>query len=392
MENIKIGIVGIGNMGSAHLNCIYNGEIDGLKVTAVWEKNPMRIKAVKEEYSDIIVYDDYDKMLEKAYIDAVLISTPHPLHSQMGIQALKADKHLLVEKPIDITVSKAKMINDLAQESNKVFGIMFNQRTNNLFSIARDIVKSGQLGELKRSNWIITNWYRTQSYYDSGSWRATWGGEGGGVLLNQAPHQLDLWQWICGMPKSVTAFCNIAKYHNIEVEDEAIIHTTYENGATGSFITSTGEYPGTNRLEISGTLGKLVIEEGVLKHWKLKEDEHLVCKTSPLNSPEIEMEYTEYKAEYEPGHKGILQNFTNSIINNEPLIAPGIEGINELIISNAAYLSNWKGNVKINIPFDKEEFDSFLSINKDKSKFKGNFISNDNENNINYTSRWKVHW
>jgi len=295
----------------------------------------------------------------------------------------------LLEKPVDITVTKAKELNEYSKKIDKVFCIMFNQRTNSLFAKAKQMIDDGELGELKRSVWVITNWYRTQSYYDSGSWRATWAGEGGGVLLNQAPHNLDLWQWICGMPKSVTAFCNEAKYHDIEVEDEATIYTEYENGATGVFITSTGDFPGTNRLEISGTKGKIVIEEGILKHWKLVEDERTVCVTSNNSYCYIENSYQEFATKTESGHKGILRNFANAILKDEKLLAPGIEGINELTISNAAYLSQWTRNSKIELPIDAEKFDLFLTEKSKKSKFKKqNNIQLSNE----YNERWKVRW
>lgn len=185
---------------------------------------------------------------------------------------------------------------------------MLNQRTNPLFQKARDIVQGGQLGELKRTVWIITNWYRTQYYYDSGTWRATWAGEGGGVLLNQAPHNLDLWQWICGMPKMVAASCDIACYHRIEVEDDATIFTRYENGAAGVFITSTGETPGTNRLEIAGTLGKLVLEGGKLKWWKLNQLEDVVRYSSDEDFLHVPFDYTELLPEgKESAHAGICK-------------------------------------------------------------------------------------
>ncbi len=389
MDKVKIGIAGIGNMGSGHLSCIKNGDVNGLTVTAVCDINPEKLKNAKEKYPDLDCYSDFDEMLSKSDTDAVLIATPHPFHCDMGMAALKAGKHVLLEKPVDITVSKAMAMNEAAQSQSKVFSLMFNQRTNSLFRKAKELIAENKLGEIKRSVWIITNWYRTQSYYNSGSWRATWKGEGGGVLLNQAPHNLDLWQWICGMPETVTAYCSIAKFHNIEVEDEASIYTTYKNGATGVFITSTGDCPGTNRLEISGTKGKIVIEDGVLKHWKLKQDEREVCRTSPNGFCSIENEYSEYKSEGESAHRGILQNFTNAILHNEPLIAPGVDGINELTLSNAAYLSDWKGNVPIKIPFDCEEFDCLLKEKADKSSYKDTAADSKSED---CSKRWQVRW
>ncbi len=388
-KKVKIGIVGIGNMGTAHLNCIKNGEIKGLCVTAVCDNSPSRFDFLRENYADTEVYSNYKELISSENVDAVLICTPHPSHCEIAEAALRAGKHILVEKPIDISVTKAERLNALAKDSGRVFGIMFNQRTNDLFQKAREIVTSGELGQLKRSAWIITNWYRTQGYYDSGAWRATWAGEGGGVLLNQAPHNLDLWQWICGMPKSITAFCNIAKFHNIEVEDEATIYTEYENGATGVFITSTGDLPGTNRLEISGSKGKLVIENGVLKHWKLHTDERQLCFGTAFEGNDSDYEYIEYKSQGETAHRGILQNFTDAVLFDEPLLASGIEGINELTISNAAYLSQWQGNEKIEIPFDSSKFDRLLKKRTKVSKFKTETISLPNGK---YKPRWQVNW
>lgn len=312
------------------------------------------------------------------------------MHAEIAIEALKKEKHVLLEKPEDIKVSKAEILNDTAKKSGRVFGIMFNQRTNGLFGEARRLVRSGELGKLKRSVWIITNWYRTEAYYRSGTWRATWAGEGGGVLLNQAPHNLDLWQWICGVPETVTAFCNVGKYHNIEVEDEATIYTTYKDGATGVFITSTGDLPGTNRFEITGTKGKVVIENGVLKHWKLPEDERVTCKESNKFFVDAKCEYREFTCEKETGHRGILCNFTNAILKGEQLLAPGYDGINELTISNAAYLSEWSGNKAISLPFDEQAFDKMLEQRVETSKYRpGNKPS---AHSGTYSDRWQVNW
>jgi len=389
MKYIKIGIIGVGNMGSAHLHCIYRSEVEGLKVTSICDICEEQLQRIAVIHPELATYVDYEEMLQQADIDAVLIATPHPLHAKIAIDALKKNKHVLLEKPIDISVFQAKKLNEEATFQDKVFGIMYNQRTNLLFQRARELVQNGSLGELKRTTWIITNWYRTQHYYDSGYWRATWAGEGGGVLVNQAPHNLDLWQWICGMPESVTAFCNVAKYHNIEVEDEAILHTTYQNGATGVFVTSTGEAPGTNRLEVVGTRGKMVIEDGILKHWRLKEDEREVCFHATTEYYHIESDYSEYKAPAETGHKGILQNFTNAILYGEELLAKGAEGVNELTISNAAYLSQWKGNQKITLPLDAEEFDSIL-----REKMANSVIAEEHQTRVvdDYSSRWEVKW
>lgn len=395
MNQVRIGIIGVGAIGSAHLQCLYQHKISGMAVTAVCDTDPLKYAALCTNYPDLHVFRDAQSLLSSPFVDAVLISVPHPMHAQIGIEAFRHHKHVLVEKPADIRVSAARKLNEAAKASGLQFGIMFQQRTNPLFQRAHALVQSGELGRLKRSVWIVTNWYRTQAYYDSGSWRATWKGEGGGVLLNQAPHNLDLWQWICGMPDSVTAFLDVAKYHNIEVEDEATLYTRYADGAIGTFITSTGEFPGTNRLEISGTKGKLVLENGVLKHWRLLQEERQVCRNCAQGLPEIEQEYTEYTAHSESAHRGILQNFADAILYGKELLAPGYEGIAGLTLSNAAYLSQWTGNQTISLPFSEETFDALLA---QKAAASNNppplppTADSRTDEKSEYLDRWQVRW
>ena len=319
----------------------------------------------------------------------VLIAVPHPLHADIAIRVFAAGKHVLVEKPMDITLSRGEALAKAAKESGKIFGIMFNQRTGNLFQKAKQIVESGALGQLKRSVWIITNWYRTQAYYDSGAWRATWAGEGGGVLMNQCPHQLDLWQWICGMPEQITAFCDEGKYHHIEVEDNATIVAKFPGGADGLFVTSTGEAPGTNRLEISGSLGKLVLEEGKLKWWRLLEDERQVTAGSELSNTKIPFEYEEFLQEKNNGHRDILQNFANALRFGEKLIAPGCDGLHQLAIQNAAYLSAWKG-MPVILPFDEAEYDALLAKKQAASSYKEKVGTH--KHSSDYSDRWQINW
>lgn len=392
MNKVRVAVIGVGNIGSAHTNSLYSGKIENAELAAICDNDKNKENILKEKFPDVKFYNDYNLLLNDNEIDAVIISVPHPLHSEIALKALKHNKNVLTEKPADIRADKAAEVIKAAKLSKSVFAIMFNQRTNPLFKKAKQIVSSGELGELKRAVWIVTNWYRSQSYYDSGSWRATWAGEGGGVLLNQAPHNLDILQWICGMPESVSAKTSIAKYHNIEVEDDAVINISFKNGAIGTFITSTGEYPGTNRLEISGTGGKIVIENGKLCFYKLKTDEKTVRFSDKNMSPKIETEYSEIlPAEKETAHRGIIQNFVNAILFGEKLISPGEEGINELLISNAAYLSSWNDSKSVPIPFDNKEFDKKLSALQKKSSYKpekGN-ISNYSGD---YSSRWSVKW
>ncbi len=391
MKSLNIAVIGIGNIGSAHANCIYGGEIEGLTLKAICDINEEKLQNFRDKYEGIETFTDYKALITSKKVDAVIISVPHPLHSKIARFALENGLHVMLEKPIDIKVSEAKKLIKTAEKTDKVFAIMFNQRTNPLFVKAKEIMESGKLGSLKRTVWIVTNWYRTQYYYDSGDWRATWAGEGGGVLLNQAPHNLDIWQWICGMPKEVTAFCDVAKYHNIEVEDDVTIVTRYKNGAVGTFITSTGECPGTNRLEISGTKGKIVIENGVFKWWKLEPDEREICKTAKSSFPEIQCDYEEILQDgSETAHKGILQNFANAVLKGEKLISPGADGVLELSISNAAYLSSWLGNVPVKLPVDTRKFDALLKERQEKSCFKNNGVRR--KLSTKYSQRWQVNW
>lgn len=391
MKTVKVAVIGIGNMGFAHAACIAENQINCMSLTAVCDISEKKLAEFSEKYPNIKRYTSYEELLGDKICDSVIIAVPHPLHAEIAIKAFEYGLNVMLEKPADISVTKVKKLNEAAEKSGKVFSVMFNQRTNPLFAKAREIVQSGELGELKRTVWIITNWFRTQNYYDSGDWRATWSGEGGGVLLNQAPHNLDLWQWICGMPESVTAFCDIAKYHNIEVEDDVTIFTRYKNGATGVFVTSTGEYPGTNRLEISGDLGKIVLENGILKRYKLKEPISEVIKNSKQSFDNIDYDYEEIRQEIpETAHKGILQNFANAVLFGEELISPGRDGIYELTLSNAAYLSEWQGNREITLPFDSKLFDNLLAEKAKQSKRRT--ADSEKSENTSYLPRWQVRW
>lgn len=394
MDMIRVGIIGIGNMGTAHANTIYAGKVNGMKLAAVCDVKEDRRAYCEQAYDGVAVYSDGEEMIKSGRIDMLIVAVPHYYHTDYVKLALENGLHVLTEKPADVLASKAASVHELAKNSGKVFGIMFNQRTNPLFAKAREIVQSGELGELKRSVWIITNWYRTQSYYDSGDWRATWSGEGGGVLLNQAPHNLDLWQWICGMPCKVRGFCDEGKYHNIEVEDDATIFAEYENGATGVFITSTGETPGTNRLEISGDKGKLVLENGSLKWWKLSTPERKFCFESKEGFAQIPCEETEIVPDKpETAHLGILQNFTDHVLHGKDLLCPGYDGIKELSISNAAYLSSWNNSEAIALPLSGEDAKRFadeLKARAEKSDHKEKYTSEKMSGE--YSKRWQVRW
>lgn len=357
MNKLRLGIIGIGNMGSSHAVKVKNNEIPNIELTAICDSNPERLKWAKDTLGDNIkLYENADALFEDNVVDGVLIATPHYDHPSLAIKAFNHNLHVLVEKPAGVYTKQVREMNEAALKSGKVFGIMYNQRTNPIYQKLKDLISSGELGEIKRTNWIITNWYRPQSYYNSGGWRATWAGEGGGVLLNQDPHQLDLWQWICGMPKRVRAFMAFGKFHDIEVEDDVTAYVEYENGATGIFVTSTGETPGTNRLEISGDNGKIVMENDKLTFWRLRVSERKFNAeyTGGFGNPECWVCDIPTEGPYEQ-HPGIMKNWANSILTGTSLLAPGIEGINGLTISNAMHLSAWLDDW-VDLPMNEDLF------------------------------------
>lgn len=370
MNKVRIGIVGFGNMGSGHMQYLSQGEVAGASVEAVCDINPERLLKASERYPSVKLYHDMEAMLNSGEIDAVLIATPHYDHPPLAIKALQRGFHVLIEKPAGVYTKQVREMNLEAEKSGKVFGIMYNQRTNPMYQKVKELVQSGELGVLKRINWII-DWYRPQSYYDSGGWRATWAGEGGGVLLNQDPHQLDLWQWICGMPKRVRAFCSFGKYHSIEVEDEVTAYVEYESGATGVFITSTAMTPETNRFEVLGDRGKIVIENDCMTFHRLRVSERQFNReyTGGFGKPEC------WKCEIPimPGfggqHREITQNFVDAILKGKELLAPGIEGINGLQLSNAMYLSSWI-NDWVELPIDEDLFYEKLKERIDTSTYR----------------------
>lgn len=386
-EILNTGIIGVGNIGSAHAAAIYSGRVRGMRLSALCDTDAERRKKLSEVYPDIPVFESAEELISSGKAQAVIIATPHYGHVPIAVKAFAAGLHVLTEKPAGVACADVRSAIYEAEKSGKKFAVMFNQRTNKLFRAAKDIVSSGCLGEIKRISYVITNWYRKQSYYDSGDWRATWSGEGGGVLINQAPHNLDILQWICGMPESVYAVCGVGRYHDINVEDDATLLMRYKNGATAVFIASTGEFPGTNRLEICGTRGKILIENGKLTHTSLAMDEREYRYSSDSYKNEISVcEVTDEKYN---GHINILENFASSVLLGEALIARGEEAIAELTLSNAAYLSSWLGK-EITLPMDdvlyadmlKGKAEAEVSERREKRE----------ELQFSYKERWNTQW
>lgn len=359
MEKVRFGIVGCGNMGSSHAKNFLEGKIENGYVTAVCDINPIKFNFFKENFGDSIKYfTSAEEMFKSGECDVVMICTPHYDHPPLAILALDNNLNCIVEKPAGVYTLQVKEMIERSKKSDKILGIMFNQRTNPAFIKMREMIRDGKIGQIKRTNWIITNWYRTQFYYDSGSWRATWCGEGGGVLYNQAPHQLDLFQWIVGMmPSKVRAFCHFGKWHDIEVEDDVTCYCEYPNGATGVFITTTADCPGSNRFEVTGSKGKLVFEDNKLFFTELEVDERVHCFeakegfVSPPKKPVVEVELNGEAT----GHAGICNNIANAILGLEEVYAPASDGIHGVALANAMLLSTWLDKA-IDIPFDDELF------------------------------------
>ena len=361
-----MGIIGFGNMGKAHTNRIMSGMVPNMEICALCDSDEKKRELIKELYPDIPVFEDAEEMYKSGLIDSVTIATPHYDHAKYAIMGFEYGLNVLTEKPAGVYTKQVKEMNDAAAKSDKVFGIMYNQRTNPLYQKLKKLIEDGELGGIKRITWIITDWYRTQAYHDSSAWRSNWKLEGGGALINQNPHQLDLWQWMFGMPDRIYARASFGKYRDIEVEDDVMAHFEYDNGVTGQYITSTGEAPGTNRLEIACDRGRVIIERSgeeekmIFNRNIILEPEHNKMTTEGFRKPEC------WKCEIPvvgaPGeqHVGIFKDFANAVLNGTKLLAPGEEGIYGLTISNAIHLSAWTGEMIDVKNFPDEKFYDML--------------------------------
>ena len=375
MTIVRYGVVGLGSQGTTYVTKIFDqGKAGDAVVTALCDINPDKIKNIQEKTTskNIAYFTDYKQMLDSGLVDVVLIQSPHYSHPEIAIECFKRGIHVICDKPAGVYTKQVREMNEAAVASGALFGMMFNQRTNCLYRKMRELIAAGELGQIQRVTWIITDWYRTQSYFNGGSWRATWDGEGGGVLINQSPHQLDLVSWVVGMmPKTVNGFCKYGMWHDIEVEDDVTAYFEYENGATGVFITTTGEAPGTNRFEVSGTGGKLLCEGGKLVFYKNKVDSLENSKTSELGFRKPECEIVEVETDgLNEQHAGIIRNFTNTLLGKEQLFVDGKEGINGVELMNAIELSGWYGGKRITLPVDEEEYLRELNIRRKNSRTK----------------------
>lgn len=320
MNTVRLGIVGLGNIGRYHADYLAKGRVARAELTAVCDAY-----APLDQYHSLQTFDEPGRLFCSGLIDAVIISTPHYQHTTLGIEALEAGLHVMIEKPISAHKADAeRLIAAANQRPGQVFGGMFQLRTEPRYLKIQQLIQDGELGEIVRVSWLITDWYRTEAYYASGGWRATWKGEGGGVLLNQCLHNLDVMAWLLGMPARVRGFCQLGRFHNIEVEDNVTAYLEYANGATGVFVTSTGEAPGTNRFEIAGSRGRLVLENNRLTFTRNEKDMLEFNRSSKVgfSRPEVWNVEIPFQDAVLP-HALIMQNFVNAILDGEPLIAPG---------------------------------------------------------------------
>ena len=389
MSKIKLGIIGFGNMGTGHTSNIMGGNCPEVELVAICDKNPDRCEFGKNKYPDanITYFTDAIEMLDSGLIDSCLVAVPHYDHAKYSMECMKRGIHVMCEKPAGVYTRQVReMIADSEKHPEVVFGMMFNQRTNPVYRKMHELVHSGKYGEIRRTNWLITNWYRSQAYYNSSDWRATWAGEGGGVLLNQCPHQLDLWQWICGMPVKVQSKIKYGKWHDIEVDDDVTTFVEYENGATGVFITTTGDGKGTNRFEVQMDGAKLVVEDDKLTvtEFEMKESEFTKTNTEVFGMVKTHNLEVEIESK-NPQHIGVVNAWAGKILHGTPLIAEGAEGLKGVILSNAMHLSDFLGK-EVEIPFDEDLYYEELMKRVATSKKKENVTATFADTNGTYGS------
>ena len=374
MKKLRLGIIGLGAQGGAYAGFITEGKVPNMEIGAICDIDPEKKALAAQKYPDAPFYDDYIAMMESGNVDAIITCVPHYLHPEMGINALKRDIHALLEKPAGVYTKQVKELNDFAATKPELtFGIMFNQRANELYQKVKSVIDNGDIGGIRRTNWIITTWWRPQGYYDQSAWRATWEGEGGGVLVNQAPHQLDLLQWIAGMPKKVYSNVKYGYQRDIAVEDEVTALLDYGNGATGVFVTATHDIMGTDRFEILGDKGKIVVDDSkkvTIKRLKVPEAE-MSAKMDMQDVMNIFMgngaadiydeEVLEFESVWGAQHTDVLKNFAANVLDGTPLLAPGSDGIQGVALANAIHLSSWLDK-EVELPVDEDLY--FAELNK----------------------------
>lgn len=373
MNTVRLGIIGMGNIGKYHADYLLNGKVTRAQLTAVADAlAPLDAWAAR----GLQTFKDGEALIRSGAVDAVIIATPHYQHTTLGIAALEAGLHVMVEKPISVHKADAeRLIAAHARHPQQVFAAMFQLRTEPRYLKMKKLITTGELGDIVRASWIITDWFRTEIYYASGGWRATWKGEGGGVLLNQCPHNLDILSWLCGMPVRVRGFCQLGHYHQIEVEDNVTAYLEWASGATGVFITSTGEAPGTNRFEICGTRGRLVLENNRLAFTRNETDMREFSREAKAGFARPEVWQVEVPFDNAPAqHATLTQNMVDAILDGAPLIAPAAEGLHSVELANASLYSSLTGQT-VELPLDGAAYERKLQELIAGSKFEKKVVA-----------------
>jgi predicted dehydrogenase len=365
MKIVRFGIIGVGGMGTGHANNM--PKVSEVKLTAVADVSPEALKTATDKF-DVPGFSSSTELIKSGLVDAVIVATPHYFHAPIAIEAMKAGLHVISEKPITVRLSDADEMIRVAKETKKIFAVMFNQRSEPWAQAAKKVIDEGRLGELYRAL-LVEGWFRSQAYYDSATWRATWKGEGGGVLMNQAPHWLDLFTWLGGLPSKVNARV-MTRNHKIEVEDEASAILTYPNGATGYVHESVNEAPTSSRMEFCGEKGKLVVEKGKVTLWEVKPGVRAYSDSSEnmWGGPEVQMSEVPLEPR-ESGHHAIVRNVALAIMEGQSLISPGVEAIKALELADAMILSGNTGR-PVTVPVDRQKFNDFLARKAAQSKEK----------------------
>jgi len=365
MEKVRIGVVGLGGMGQGHIKKI--GELEEAELTAVSDVDEDVTGQIAEEHG-VPGFTEYTELMTKDLVDAVLVATPHYFHPEVSVSAMERGIHCLSEKPLAVTVSDADKMIEAARKNNVVFSVMFQMRAAPEIRAARKLVEDGKIGEVRRTCAIVPE-LRTNAYYASGGWRATWKGEGGGVLINQAPHAIDIFLLLGGLPSRVTAKTR-TRLHAIEVDDEAAAMLSYHHGGWGYFYASTNEASYGWFLEISGDRGKIVYVDGQLKYYALSDNVTEFVKSSDDMWGQVKTSREKVAlADCESGHKELIRNFCRSIMHGEELVSPGDEGLKAVEFINALILSG-KKNAPVNIPVDRAEYEALLKKLRETSKRK----------------------
>lgn len=370
MDTVRLGIIGFGGQGGMYSRILAAKMVPGMTLGAICDSDPARAALAAEQYPDVPFFADADELLASDDVDAVVTTIPHYLHPETAIKALAAGKHTMVDKPAGVYTKQVRVMNEFAAtKPDLTFAIMFNQRTNPLYVDLKHLLDSGELGAIRHWSWIITTWWRPQGYYLQSAWRATWGGEGGGVLVNQAPHQIDLSQWLCGMPTKVFAKLGFGFRRDIAVEDEAVALFDLGDGATGIFSTAVHDPAGTDRLEILLDRGKIVVDNSqTVTITRFREPEqdasakitaeaakNLFSGENILGDDFLTTETNTYESVWGQQHASVLENFAANILRGTPLIAPGADGINNVRLANAMHLSAFLGR-EVDIDFSEDDY------------------------------------